>query len=283
MNDDQFRALREDDGKDGGAAADAGCLPALVGTEPFIAAQFMVAVGSVDAEGAAWTSLLFGKPGFVRSSDGAAIRIDMPLKERDLADPAWENIAVGAELGLLFVDLATRQRCRVDGIVQRLDRRGAEIAVREAGANWLRHGARRALRELGEPRLPVQTAHGSLVRGAIERIVSRADSLFLARRAQAVEVSHHGAGTGFVTLAGPGTLRIAYAGGDQPGASPGRAWDLGRAGICIPDFHHGQVLQLTGHAHREESGAGGRRQHWEFEVERWILRDMPRALAWEAA
>ena len=282
MNDDEFRAgepaMRADDGKDG-AGAEARRAPALLGAEPFIAAQFMVAVGSADAEGAVWASLLFGKPGFVRGSDGAALRIDMPVKERDLADPAWDNIAPGAELGLLFIDLATRQRCRVAGAVQRLDRRGAEFAVRDAGPDCPRHGARHALRQLGDPRLPVQTAHGTLVRGAIERIVRRADSLFLARQARAIDVSHHGGGAGFVTLAGPDTLCIQDAKGDKP-----EDLDSRRAGICIPDFEHGQVLQLTGHTRRGAvAGAGARQQHWKFAVERWILRDMPRALAWEAA
>lgn len=262
--------------------------PALAGARlianarPFIAAQFMVAVGSVGAEGAAWASLLFGKPGFVRSGDGAAIQIDTPLKERDLADPVWDNIAPGVELGLLFLDFATRQRCRVKGSVQRIDRRGTEIAVREAGPHCPRHGARHALGQLGEPRLPVQTAHGTLVRGAIERIVRRADSLFLAGHGGAV--AHHGGLAGFMTLAGPGTLRIACAAGDGPDAIPGRRGGEGRAGICIPDFAHGQVLQLTGRAHgHDDPGAGGAQGHWEFAVERWILRDMPRALAWEAA
>lgn len=232
---------------------------------PFLAAQFMVAVGSIDADGAAWTSLLFGKPGFVRCADGAAIQIDAPLKERDLADPVWDNLAPGADVGLLLADFGTRQRCRVQGAVQRLDRRGIEIAVRDAGPHCAGQGARQALRELGEPRLPVQTAHGTLVRGAIERIVSRADSLYLSGRDGSV-ADWRGL-AGLATPTGPSTLRI-------PQALPGRA------GMCIPDFDQGLVLQLTGHVGRlDPSGAAG---HSQFVVERWILRDLPRALVWDA-
>lgn len=287
MNDDEFQVAEAAMREHGDESVDARRSPApagarvVAGVRPFIAAQFMVAVGSVDAEGAAWASLLFGKPGFVRSGDGAAIQIDTPLKERDLADPVWDNIAPGAELGLLFIDLATRQRCRVNGAVQRLDRRGTEIAVRDVGPHCPRHGAQHVLRQLGEPRLPVQTAHGTLVRGAIERIVSRADGLFVAGRG--THISHHGGHAGFVTLAGPGVLRMPAAAGDRPDDLLGRSGNQGRAGICIPDFDHGQVLQLTGHARSHDPGAGGTQEYWEFAVERWILRDMPRALAWEAA
>lgn len=52
-----------------------------------------------------------------------------------------------------------------------------------------------------------------------------------------------------------------------------------RAGICIPDFEHRPVLQLTGQV-RNRTGAGA--GHWEFEVSCWILRDMPRTLAWDS-
>jgi len=249
------------------------------GARCLVAAQCMVAVGSIDAKGAAWASLLFGKPGFLRANDEPAVRIEMPAKERDLADPAWENMAPGADLGMLFIDFATRRRYRVNGTVQRLDRRGAEVEVRAAQPGCPRHLARRAPRLLGEPRLPVQTAHGALVRGAVERIVRRADTVFVASRhpVHGVDAAHRGGAPGFVELAGPATLRIP----DLPGSHPSSTLDNfrydERAGICISDSEHGQVLQLTGRARIVEGLA------WEFEVSRWILRDMPRAIAWDAA
>ena len=269
MNDDEYLA---GDGMPRKHADD------VARARPFLAAQYMVAVGSLDADGAPWASLLFGKPGFVRTIEGAAIQVAVPIKERDLADPVWDNMAVGADLGLLFIDLAAGRHYRIGGAVQRLDRRGAEVAAREAGPGrpgQPGHGARRALRQLGEPRLPVQTAHGTLLRGAVDRIVRRADLLFLTRHhaGRGVGLHHRGGEPGFVTLAGPGMLRVP----DHSDAAGEAACDP-RAGICIPDFDHGQVLQLSGLA-RSRIDAGGR--HWEFEVTRWILRDMPRAMTWE--
>lgn len=245
------------------------------GARPFLTAQYMVAVGSLDADGAPWVSLLFGKPGFVHTIEGAALQLGISIKERDLADPVWENMAVGADLGLLFLDLAARRRYRVNGAVQRLDRRGAEVSVRDACSEDPGHGARRALRRLGEPRLPVQTAHGTMLRGAVEDIVRRADTLFMTRHlaGRGISADHRGGEPGFVTLAGPTLLRMP----DHPDAVSDARYDP-RAAICIPDFEHGQVLQLTGKA-RSRTGAGGR--HWEFEVARWILRDMPRTMAWD--
>jgi len=280
MNDDEY--LEGDDipreQADGQRDAAAERAADVARARPFLATQYMVAVGSLDADGAPWTSLMFGKPGFVRTLDGAAIQLGIPIKERDLADPVWDNMAVDAELGLQFIDLAADRRYRVGAAVQRLDRRGAELSVREACPDHPGqpgHGARRALRQLGEPRLPVQTAHGTLLRGAVERIVRRADTLFLTRHhaGRGVGTHHHGGEPGFVTLTGPGMLRVP----DHADAAGETACDP-RAGICIPDFDHGQVLQLTGQV-RSRIDAGGR--HWEFAVARWILRDMPRAMAWD--
>jgi len=107
------------------------------------------------------------------------------------------------------------------------------VLAREAGPPRPGYIARRVLSELGEPRLPVQTAHGTQVRGAVERIVRCADTLFVAARhaVHRLAVAHCGGDPGFVTPAGPTTLRLPSA--------PGNGWcadDLrdGRAGICIP-------------------------------------------------
>lgn len=238
--------------------------------------EYMVAASSRDADGAPWVSLLFGKPGFVRALEGAAIVVGMPHKERDLADPVWENMEVGVDLGLLFIDPAARRSYAVSGVVQRLDRRGAEVAVRSAWPERPAQASGRVLRRLGEPRLPVQTAHGTMLRGAVERIVVRADTLFMAspHAGRGAAARHCCGAPGFVTLAGPTTLRLpAHSeAAATTGSDP-------RAGICIPDFAHGQVLQLTGHARKRFLGSA---REWEFEVACWILRDMPRDLAWDA-
>lgn len=245
----------------------------------------MVAVGSIDATGAVWASLLFGKPGFLRANDDLAVRIEMPVKERDLADPAWENMAPGADLGMLFIDFAARRRYRVNGTVQRLDRRGAEVEVRAARPGGPGHPARRAPRLLGEPRLPVQTAHGVQVRGAVERIVRRADTAFVASRhaRHGADAAHLAGAPGFIEMTGPTTLRIPDHPGDGPPGALASAGRDGRAGICIPDIEYGQLLQLTGEARIVDGQAEGAGSEWEFEVSRWILRDLPRAVAWDAA
>jgi uncharacterized protein len=259
------------------------------GARPFIAKQFMVVLGSVDAEGAVWASAVFGKPGFLYTPDGTSIEIDVPLKDRDLADPVWANLEANPDVGMLFIELGSRRRYRVNGTVQRLDARGVEVAIREAYPNCPKYIQRRELRQLGEPRLPVQAAEGTVLRGAVEQIIRRADTLFVASRhaASGADASHRGGQPGFVKLVDDTTLRIPDYAGNSLFNTLGNFKVDGRAGVCIPDFEHGYLLQLTGRAvvlwdqddPANETGGTGR--FWELKVERWILRDTPQAMAWE--
>lgn len=251
---------------------------------PFIGAQPLVAVASIDVTGAVWVSLVFGRPGFLRASDGATVALDVPPRERDLADPVWENMGSLCGLGLLFIDLRAGRRYRVSGNLLRLDARGAWIAVREADALCPAQFRRRALRHMGEPRLPVQAAQGKALRGVVERIVRQADMLFVGSRhaGQGALAAHRRGRPGFVTVVDHNMLRIPDRAGPSSRTLANLAADP-RAGIAILDFDGGQVLQLTGKARLAWhcSGAGDAGRCWEFKVERWILRDTPQAMRWD--
>lgn len=261
----------------------------IAGARPFIAKQSMVALASVDAAGDLWASVLFGKPGFVTTPDGRSIVLDVPASTRDPDDPLWTNIAAGADLGMLFIELSSRRRYRVNGSVSQLDGRAAEVAIREAYPNCPKYIQRRQLRHVGEPRLPAQAAYGAVLRGTVEQIVRAADTVFVASRhpAAGADASHRGGTPGFVQVIDATTLRIPDYAGNSLFNTLGNFSVDPRAGLCIPDFANGQLLQLTGSAtvqwDQEDPGneTGGTRRYWEFRVDKWILRDTLQALEWE--
>lgn len=259
------------------------------GARPFIAKQFMAALASVDSAGDVWSSLLFGRPGFMHTDDGSVITIDLPLKERDCCDPVWSNIANQPELGMLFIELVSRRRYRVNGTVQRLDDSGVEVAIREAYPNCPKYIQRRHLRQQGRMRLPVQAAEGRLLRGVVSDIIGQADTMFVASRHAdtGADASHRGGAPGFIRIVDDTTLRIPDFHGNSLFNTLGNIEVDPRAGLCIPDFAHGQLLQLTGsasiHWNQEDPDnlTGGTRRFWEFKVNRWLLRDTPQQLEWE--
>ncbi|WP_432383501.1 pyridoxamine 5'-phosphate oxidase family protein [Duganella sp. P38] len=261
----------------------------IAGARPFIAKQFMAVLGSSDADGRVWASLLFGKAGFLHTDDGSSILIDVAEAERDLSDPFWSNVGAGADIGMLFIELGSRRRYRVNGRLSRLDQRGAEVAIREAYPNCPKYIQRRQLRQLGEPVVPVQTAHGTVLRGPVQQIIQRADTLFLASRhaSAGADASHRGGTPGFIRQVDDNTLRIPDYDGNSLFNTLGNFHVNPQAGLCIPDFERGQLLQLTGAAtvlwHQDDPGneTGGTKRYWEFKVERWILRDTPQQVVWE--
>lgn len=261
----------------------------IAGARPFIAKQFMAVFSSVDPAGAVWASLVFGKPGFLHTDTGSTITIDVPERERDLADPLWDNIAKHSDVGMLFIELGSRRRYRVNGRVQRLDAHGAEVVIAEAYPNCPKYIQRRQLRQMGEPRLPVPSAHGNVLRGTVESIIRNADTIFVAsRHAEAgADASHRGGAPGFIRQLNETTLRIPDYAGNSLFNTFGNFKIDPRAGLCIPDFEHGQLLQLTGTVSVQwdqndpANETGGTGRFWEFKVEQWILRDTPQQLAWE--
>jgi predicted pyridoxine 5'-phosphate oxidase superfamily flavin-nucleotide-binding protein len=259
------------------------------GARAFVGRQFMVAVGSVDATGRVWASLLFGKPGFVQTGDGHAISIAMPPAARDPVDPVWKNLAPGNDVGLLFIELGTRRRYRVNGTVSGVDEHGVRVDVREAYPNCPKYIQRRELLALGDATTQGQAAFGTVLGGSAADIVRRADTLFVASRhpESGADVSHRGGDAGFVHVVDDTTLRIPDYVGNSLFNTLGN-WQVdAHAGLCFPDFATGRLLQLTGTAavrwNQDDPAdeTGGTHRYWDFTVESWVLRDAMQHARWE--
>ena len=259
------------------------------GMRAFIAKQSMVVIGSVDAAGKVWASMLVGRPEFAGTEDGSTVWIDVPVASRDLVDPLWANLAPGTHVALLFVDLGARRRYRVNGSVSRLDGDGFELAVREAFPNCPRYIQRRQLRLVDEPVEQPQAAYGKLLRGSVRDIARLSDTIFVASHNAdtGADVSHRGGDIGFVQVVDESTLRIPDFNGNSLFNTVGNFIVDPRAGLCIPDFDRGRVLQLTGNVsvHWDNTDpsidTGGTGRYWEFHIEAWILRDAMRRAEWE--
>ncbi len=97
----------------------------------FLEEQLMVVVGSVDANGRVWASLLVDEPSFVRVLDERTVRIDArPLP----GDPLEEVLqGAGTKVGVLAIDLATRRRLRLSSAAEW---RPDGIYVRSCQVRW---------------------------------------------------------------------------------------------------------------------------------------------------
>jgi uncharacterized protein len=213
----------------------------------FIQSQPMVIVGSVDAHGMAWTSILCGKPGFMRVVDEKTMEIDA---RPDESDPLYGNLRDGSELGLLVIDFSTRRRLRLNGsVVTGPD--GFSVRTRQVYSNCPRYIQSRECELPNDiyisPRLARQTTSLS---GELQQWIRRADTFFLAsfHPLGGADASHRGGFPGFVQVVDERALIWPDYNGNGMFNTLGNITEYPNCGLLFLDFEHGGTLQLTGTA-----------------------------------
>ena len=218
----------------------------------FFAQLPFVVVGSVDAQGRPWASLLVGTPGFVQSPDERTLLVRSRPHE---TDPLSRSLVPGASLALLGIELPTRRRNRANGHVIALDEGGFSLRVEESFGNCPKYIQRRTPRIVATEASPPLRTFGP---GGLDEwargLIAAADTLFVAsyvdpRHGAAkrrVDVSHRGGNPGFVHVAGDGTLTLPDFVGNFLFNTLGNLLANPRAGLVIPDFTTGDLLFLSG-------------------------------------
>jgi hypothetical protein len=226
------------------------------------------------------------------SADGQSVIIDRTRLDVSPDDGLWNNLRVDVDLGLLAIELGSRRRLRINGVVSRLDHRQIEINVREAYPNCSKYIQRRHLSDDpgARPAEPHARASGVYFDEPRSLVVEQADTFFVASRhpRRGLDVSHRGGVPGFVRVLDPGRLRIP----DYPGNSMfntlGNFAVDDHAGLVFLDFDRKRLLQMTGTAElrlvepedpRQPTGGTGR--YWDFRVARWRELPVVAPLAWE--
>ncbi|HEX6707891.1 MAG TPA: pyridoxamine 5'-phosphate oxidase family protein [Albitalea sp.] len=216
-------------------------------------------VGSLDAQGRPWASVLAGRPGFVTAPDERHLRI---AAHPEAVDPLAARLAPGTPLGLLGLEPHTRRRNRMNGTVVDADATGFGVEVDQSFGNCPQYIQAREPQWVQPAPGPAE-ALGAGLNDAALRLVARADTLFIAsasqragRRggAEGVDVSHRGGRPGFVR-AHDGVLTLPDYRGNNLFNTLGNIAAHPRAGLLFVDYASGDLLQLTGAAHIIWDGA----------------------------
>ncbi len=260
------------------------------GARPFIERQRYVVVGSLDGDGQPWTHVLFGETGFARSEDGRRVTFDLARAFVDESDPLWSRLKHDARVGLLFVELGSRRRLRVNGTTRR-DGDRLLVDVDEAYPNCPKYIQRReVIGRIAPAGAELPSARtGAVLPDDLQSLIRKADTFFVAsaHAERGVDASHRGGLPGFVRVLGDRTLEIP----DYPGNSMfntlGNLATDPRAGLLFVDFTGGRTLQLSGRAEilwdQEEARkrTGGTGRIWRLHVTGWREAALPADVAWE--
>ena len=212
-------------------------------------------VGTADATGRPWASMLAGQPGFLQPIDSTVLRVEArPI----YGDPLKRALVEGADIGTLGLDFETRNRARVNGIITHVGEDEFEIRVVQSFGNCPQYIQARDLvlepgtDAIGEKR-PVR--RGKALNKAEAALVARSDTFFIASQfsgssdwTNGIDVSHRGGLPGFVIVAHESSLLFPDYPGNCMFNTLGNLQLDPRAGLLFIDFETGDTLQMTGEA-----------------------------------
>ena len=248
-----------------------------------------IVLGSVDQQGDAWATMLAGGPGFISSPSSLRLDIDA---QGDPSDPASAGMREGDAIGLLGIELHTRRRNRVNGILGASGGDGLRFEVDQSFGNCPQYIQLRAFEFVRNPREPFagEVFESTALDPAARAMIEAADTFFVASYTQRedrrqADVSHRGGKTGFVRVAEDGTLTIPDFAGNLFFATLGNILLNGKAGLVFVDFETGDMLQMTGDAEvildsPEIAAFQGAERLWSFKARRVVRRPGALALRW---
>lgn len=249
-----------------------------------------VALGSVDSDGEVWATLIAGTPGFLSTPTSKELCVKASPDPRD---PATAGLYDGASIGLLGIELHTRRRNRLNGVVLNKTSFAFSVEVVQSFGNCPQYIQARDSEFVRDPIKPpltdaVQLEHLS---ARAQTMITSADTFFVASYIEGneggrqVDVSHRGGKAGFVRLGEDGVLTVPDFAGNLFFATLGNFILNPRAGLVFADFETGDLLQLAGRAEidvesPEIAAFQGAERIWRFTPQRIVYRAGALPLRW---
>lgn len=214
-----------------------------------------IIVGVVDKQGYPWVMPLFGEEGFVSSPTETRLKVDALPELTNVLDLDFSN---GQKIGMLGIQLHTRRRNRMNGVIGDVNDQGFVITVDQSFGNcpqyiqtrqmnWKPNTAKRA--ELDDVQML------SVISEEVQQSIERADTFFIASRTKAfsqdvrsgIDASHRGGNPGFVRVEG-NKLYFPDFSGNRFFNTLGNIESDGRVGLFFPEFSTGHAVFVSGRA-----------------------------------
>lgn len=248
-------------------------------------------VSARDGKGRPWVTLLDGPEGFVSSPDPQHLVIEAKAAKGDALEGAFE---VGADVGILGIELTTRRRNRVNGRVVSNGSGVITFGVDQTFGNCPQYIREREWRRVDDEPSGKAT-RGTRLTVSQRAWIETADTFFIASGYRGegesdtfgMDASHRGGDRGFVRVLDDTRLRFPdYAGNNHFNTIGNLILDP-RAGCLFIDFETGSLLQLTGTASidwdsEELSQFPGARRLVTLDIEKLVVLPVAVALRWEA-
>jgi predicted pyridoxine 5'-phosphate oxidase superfamily flavin-nucleotide-binding protein len=249
-----------------------------------------VVLGAVDAKGDVWATVRAERPGFMASPEPEILEVRLP---RDAADPADAGMEDGDAIGMLGIQLETRRRNRLNGVIRRADARAFQVRVGQSFGNCPQYIQLRSSAFARDPDVPTEMPplHSGQLDDRALGMIEGADTFFVASYVdrengeRQVDVSHRGGNAGFVRVGADGVLTVPDFPGNRFFNTLGNFLVNPKAGLVFIDFETGDMLQMTGRIEvlldsPEVASFQRAERLWRFTPEEIVLRPDALPLRW---
>jgi predicted pyridoxine 5'-phosphate oxidase superfamily flavin-nucleotide-binding protein len=215
-----------------------------------------VLLGSLDADGQPWASVLAKPSGLITSASPTQLEFHaLP----DDHDPLQRNLRPGALLGMLGLEPHTRRRNRMNGTVTNCDAQGFVLQVNQSFGNCPKYiQARSVLEAVPASVGPGAVSHSESLTDEMAALVTRADTYFIASASigeageagepgwnRGVDMSHRGGKSGFVRVDNGNSLTAPDFAGNFFFNTLGNLTVNPKAGLLFIDYASGDLLHLA--------------------------------------
>ncbi|MEM1049695.1 MAG: pyridoxamine 5'-phosphate oxidase family protein [Pseudomonadota bacterium] len=216
----------------------------------FFASQPFLVMASADRQGRPWITMVEGPDGFVTSPDPRTLMLGTEIDPRD---PLADTFATGGDVGIVGIELATRRRNRLSGIM-RSTSEGFIIDVRQSFGNCPQYINERDWRRT--EKAPADAKTSKTLNATQMTLIRAADTMFIGSGQQddhdspanGYDASHRGGSPGFVEVVDDTRVRIPDYSGNNFFNTIGNLVKNPSVALLFVDFESGSLLHLSGHA-----------------------------------
>lgn len=214
-----------------------------------------VVLGVTDHKGYPWPIPLFGQAGFIQSPNEITLHFTgLP----SLINTLDIEFITGKKIGILGIQLSTRRRNRVNGVIQIIGDDSFSIQVEQSFGNCPKYIQKRELTWVSHsqslPQNPDEKLTTAIDVNAIA-LIEDADTFFIASRTKyfdkdkrsGIDASHRGGKPGFVKVEN-NRLKFPDFRGNGFFNTLGNIESDSRVGLFFPDFSTGNAVFVAGQA-----------------------------------
>jgi len=212
---------------------------------------FVVAAAR-DSRGRPWATILAGGAGFIESVSRTQLKITrQPLA----SDALSQSFEVGANIGLLGIELDSRRRNRVNGIISALDDEAFVFETSQSFGNCAQYITQRTWITNNRETTSANEVRSTKLDSKLSSWITKSDTFFIASgydqdapgsEQNGMDASHRGGSQGFVEVVSPTSLLFPDYSGNNFFNTIGNLVADPRVGLLFVDFEQGHLLQITG-------------------------------------